>query len=268
MRDDFLHLKKEMFRNFYLYTYAFTLLSIMLKVFKIMPNMKHINSYYESNFKDDIFVYYCIHPIYVMFKYIKLYIDNTDKFFSEKLGGQLIGMYIEHAYKFTLNSMFFIILYNVFELVFNCRNTTSKPLAYYVFTIILPSAILFALNFGIKMYKKKKRILPISEKNVSNIITYSFYAIVSLSVYYYFLKKYAIESDTSSDLGNIMRTIKKLRLKEYFKVITIHAIVSGIFVIGFRLKPNKLTSNLFSTHKVMILSNVVTWIVLFKYVFR
>ena len=157
MRYDFLSLKKEMFRNFYFYTYVFTLLSIMLKVFKIMPNMKHINSYYESNFKDDIFVYYCLHPIYVMFKYIKLYIDNTDKFFSEKLGGQLIGMYIEHAYKFTLNSMFFIILYNVFELIFNCRNTTSKPLAYYVLTIIIPSAILLLLTLESKCTRRRKK---------------------------------------------------------------------------------------------------------------
>ena len=268
MCNDFLHVKKEMFRNFYIYTYAFTILSIMLKLLKIMPNMNHLNGYYESNFKDELFIYYCLHPLYVLFKYIKRYIDNTDTFLRKKIGKQLIGMYIEQGYKFTLNAMFFVILYNVCEIVFNCRNSSSKPFSYYVFTILVPSAILFLVNFGITMYTKKKKVVPLEDETIFKIITYSFYAIFSFCVYWYFLKKYALESDSSSESGNIMKMIKKLRIKEYLKVLFIHIVVSGFFVIGFRLKPDNLTSNLFATHKVMVVSNVITFIMLYKYVFR
>jgi hypothetical protein len=259
-----------MFKNFYLYTYVVTLASILFRIMNIIPNMKYLSNYYESNFKDDIFIYYCLHPVYIVLKYISIYIKNIDKFLVQKIGDELIGLYVEQTYKFTLNAMFVVIVYNVFEILFNCRNTTSKPFAYYVFTILVPSLVLFLFNFIIMLYKKKKRVIAINEKTIFMIIHISFYAIMSICIYYYFLKKYALSSDASSSTysGNIMRTIQKLRLKEYFKILIIHIVVSGTFVVGFGLKPKASTKNPFSTHRIMILSNIVTLLILYKYVFK
>ena len=129
--------------------------------------------------------------------------------------------------------------------------------------------VLFLLNFGITLHKKKKRIIPVSDQTLSRIISSAFYAILFLCIYFYLLKKYALDLDSSTtDSGNIMRTIKKLRLKEYFKVLFVHVVVSGAFVLCFGLKPHKSTINRFKTHKIMVLSNIVTMLILYKYVFK